>query len=125
MTDKQKAMFVLYGLVIKDGLTKGQASKLIETAKQSGLRPTDENQKQADKLFETIGRQEAKDKLKELSKQVADGIKAIQNKKATIEEMEELKERLEEVFQELSGIIDNRIDEIDQAECDKANEEDD
>src|ERR1700722_3620647 len=43
MTEKQKAMFVLYGIVIRNGLTKGEASKLIEVAKQSGAAPTDEN----------------------------------------------------------------------------------
>ena len=125
MSEKQKAMFILYGINQVEGLTKGQASKLIETAKQLGVRPTEENQKKADKLFAAIDRQQAKDKLKSLGKEVADGIKLIQSTRAKSSQMTELKERFEEIFAELAEAIDDRFYELDEAECEKANAEDD
>ena len=124
MTEKQKAMFVLYGIRLKEGLTKGMASELIDQAKQLGVIPTEESQEKANKLFRTIERQEAKEKFKSLGKEIQDGIKTIQSRKTKLDELEDLKERFEAIFSDLDDMIQTRIDEIEEEEFEKANEDD-
>ena len=53
MTDKQKAMLVLYGIQYNEGMTKGGASKLIDQAVHSG-QPTIHNQAKGGELFGKI-----------------------------------------------------------------------
>ena len=123
MSEKQRAMLVLYGIGVTEGLTKGEASMLIDQAKQSGVHPTERNSKEAGKLFDKIDRQERKDRLKRIAEIVADATKAIQRKKATISQLEALKDEVEDVFQELTEAIENRIADINQEECDRENKE--
>jgi hypothetical protein len=122
MSEKQKAMFVLYGLSFTERMTKGEAAKIIDVTKKSGAKPTEENSKRAEKLFLSIEQKESKKRLKELGEEVFDAIKIIQAKDTTIKQLEILRSKLEDIFKEIFDKLQGRIDEIDQEECDRENE---
>ena len=104
MTEKQKAMFVLYGIALKDGLTKGEASKLIDNAIQSGIEPNKENQLKGNELFGKI-------RLNEIVGEITEAIKIIGDETATITKLKEAKKRVKISVKSLTDIIDRRIED--------------
>jgi hypothetical protein len=124
MSEKQKAMFVLYGIPLAEGLTKGDAATLIDNVKKSGNPPSEENQARAEKLFNAIEGNAKKDRLKEVGGDFSEVIRLVQRKKTTVKELQGVKEKFEELCQELAEIIDDRICEVDDAECARQAKED-
>jgi hypothetical protein len=122
MTEKQKGMFILYGIELKEGLTKGDASSLIDAAKKSGVVPTEVNKIKCEKIFESINKEEEKKKLKQIAKNVSDLIRKIQKRKVSIEELNDIKQFLEDDYADIQDFIDSRITEIEEVE--ESNNED-
>jgi hypothetical protein len=109
---------------IVEGLTKGKASGLINSAKQSGVLPREENKINAEKLFEAIDRKEKKERLRLISEDISEAIHVSQKRRVSIKEIERVKQHLAKLFEELTEHIDNRIAEVDDAECERKNRED-
>jgi phage FluMu protein Com len=103
MTEKQKAMFVLYGITLKEGLTKGEAAKLIDNAIQSGIKPNKENQLMGSELFGKI-------RLNEIVEEITEAIKIISDETVTITKLKETKKSVKESVKSLTDIIDRRIE---------------
>ena len=51
MSEKQKAMLILYGVIFKEGLTKGEAAQLIDNAINTGAKPSVESQAKAGEVW--------------------------------------------------------------------------
>jgi hypothetical protein len=102
MSDKQKAMFILYGIPLKDGLTKGDASALIDNAIQAGIKPSKVNQAKASDLFGRI-------RVSETIDEINDAIRVIGDETATIKELKETKKKLKESIRKITELIDMRI----------------
>jgi hypothetical protein len=105
MSEKQKAMLLLYGINFREGLTKGEASKLIDDAVQSGAKPTNENQTRAAEIFWKV-------RLNELVEEINSALTAIGNESATITSLKETKKRVKESVRSLTNVIDRRIQTI-------------
>jgi hypothetical protein len=104
-SEKQKAMLMLYGINIPQGLTKGEASSLIDSAVQAGEKPTNENQTRAAELFWKI-------RLNELVEEINDSLKTIGDETVTITALKETKKKVKESVRNLTDVIDKRIQTI-------------
>lgn len=104
MTDKQRAMFALYGIRSTGDTTKGKAANLIDAAKQSQPIPTAENQIIAAELFGKV-------RLDEVVDEIQEAIKIIANPKATIVSLKDAKRNVKSSVKNLTDIIDRRIEE--------------
>ena len=102
MSDKQKAMCVLYGLEVHTPLTKGQAATIIDEAVLSGVKPTPENQAKAGVLFGHI-------RLKQIVQELTEAINIIGNEDANITTLKEAKKSIKDSVKALTDIIDKRI----------------
>jgi gas vesicle protein len=105
MSEKQKAMLTLYGINFREGLTKGEASKLIDDTVQTGAKPTNENQTRAAELFWKI-------RLNELVEEINGALTVIGNESETITSLKETKKRVKNSVRNLTDVIDKRIETI-------------
>ncbi len=105
MTEKQKAMFILYGMQPKDGMTKGEAAQLIDAAINSGIRPNNETQSKVGELFWKI-------RLNDVIKEISDSTKTVGDETATITSLKITKRNVKATFKTLTDIIDRRIETI-------------
>ena len=105
MSEKQKAMFILYGIESKDGVTKGEASQLIDNAMLAGTKPTNETQSKAGELFGKI-------RLNEIVIEITDAITIIGDETVTIKTLKVTKRNVKESVKKLTDIIDKRIETI-------------
>ena len=121
MTEKQKAMFVLYDIAIKDGFTRGEASELIDEAKESGVIPSEANQAKADRLFRKIEFDAAKQQLKDLCETFSSIAKKVMQGKITSAEIEELKSEFQDASTDFADILQDRFDAVDTEECEREN----
>ena len=102
MSEKQKGMFLLYGIHLKDGLTKGAAARLIDSAITSGATPSISNQAAGGKIF-------AKARLEELTNEISKAILVIGDETAPISKLKETKKKVKISVKELTDMIDKRI----------------
>jgi hypothetical protein len=117
VTERQKAMLALYGHSAPKGMTKGEAAVIINSCKQSGVKPSAVNQMEADLKFLDISRQERRRKLSHNLEVIHLVMEQIQEINIPIKELKRLRSKLRSVFSEIREIIDDRINEVDDVEC--------
>lgn len=105
ISPKQKAMLVLYGVNFTEGLTKGEAAKLIDDAKQSLVVPTEFQKQAAAKLFAEAEMHHVID----ATQRAADLLGAYN---CTIKELQFAKKKVKESLATFTDKIDYRIEEI-------------
>jgi hypothetical protein len=102
MSEKQKGMLALYGVPITEGLTKGEASILIENALQSETKPTTESQAKASEIWGSY-------RLKEVVEEINRAIQIISDTTVTIKTLKETKANVKESVRKFTEQIDRRI----------------
>jgi hypothetical protein len=105
ISEKQKGMFLLYGIHLKEGLTKGAAAKLIDLAIGSGATPSISSQAAGGRIF-------AKARLDALTTEISKAIRVIGDETAPITQLKETKKKVKQSVKELTDIIDKRIEGI-------------
>ena len=105
MSEKQKAMLILYGVIFKEGLTKGEASQLIDNAINSGAKPTVETQAKAGEIWGNY-------RLTKVVEEMTNAIEIISDDRATIKTLKETKKKLKESVQNFTELIDRRIETL-------------
>jgi len=124
MTEKQKGMFTLYGIPLEEAITKGDASKLIDEAKRSGIQPTEKSQAQAEKIFRAAELDSTKEKLKAMCADFLEIVRRMHQKKTTSKELEGFKLRFQQISEDFNEILEARFYQVDEEECDRKNRED-
>jgi gas vesicle protein len=105
MSEKQKAMLILYGVIFKEGLTKGEASQLIENAINSGAKPTVETQAKAGEIWGNY-------RMTKIVEEMAKAIDVISNESVTIKTLKETKKKVKESVSDFTELIDRRIETL-------------
>jgi hypothetical protein len=102
VSEKQRAMLALYSIELGKASNKGEASKLIDDAIRSNIKPPLEGQILGGVEF-------AKIRLKALIEEVNSAIKIIGCQDSTIASLKEAKKRLKVSLSSVTEIIDKRI----------------
>lgn len=102
MSEKQRAMLALYGVPISEGLTKGEASTLIDKAVHSDIRPTTETQAKAGEMFGHC-------RLQEIVEEMNRAIEVISDTTVTITTLKETKAKVRKAVRNFTVQIDRRI----------------
>ena len=105
MSEKQKAMLILYGGIFKEELTKGEAAQLIDNAINTGVKPTVETQAKAGEVWGNY-------RLTKVVEEMTKAVEIISDENATIKTLKETKKKLKESVQNFTELIDRRIDTI-------------
>ena len=105
MSDKQKAMFALYGINLVEGLTKGEATKLISQAKDSGIVPTDDQKREADKYFALADLHHATTTLEK-------ALSLLERNDCAMRDLKEAKKQIKEAVSTFVGRIDGKVEEL-------------
>jgi len=115
ITEKQKAMLLLYGIQMGEGLTKGEAAELIDRAIKVGRTPTVENQTKASEQFGKI-------RLQEIVEQLTKAIDIIGDENVTITTLKNTKKMVKESVRSFTDIVDKRIQILQDANREIQNE---
>jgi hypothetical protein len=115
MSEKQKAMLILYGVIFKEGLTKGEAAQLIDNAINTGAKPSVESQAKAGEVWGNY-------RLTKVVEEMTKAVEIISDETATIKTLKETKKKLKESVQNFTELIDRRIDTVQNANREIRNE---